>query len=94
LGKLLGMDQVISRANGKEFTIYTLETDTGLVRFALGGATDQQIGKVLTLGKVYRIKFEGQQALEGGRKMNVFDIQRIPAPELEGVAQGDDDLSF
>lgn len=78
---LIGRLESVSDFTGGKFEKsckqYLFETDSGMVTTLFGGATDKQLeGEELT-GKVLQVIFKGQDEIEGGRKVNKFDISVI-----------------
>ena len=78
---LIGRLQEVSDFTGGKFEKackqYLFETDSGLVTCLLGGATDKQLEDKELTGKILMIIFKGQDEIEGGRKVNKFDISII-----------------
>jgi hypothetical protein len=62
-----------------------MDTDDGLVKFALGRATDNELKTVLKVGHVYQITYAGQQKIKGGRSVNQFKVHCLAAGVDEGV---------
>lgn len=78
---------------GGEYNQYIFETDKGLVKFALGGASDAEVGTSFTQGVCYAIIFEGKVKLEGGRHVNKFTVEMFTPGGSEPVG-GKDDTPF
>lgn len=90
LGRLVGVNAVQSTMGGGEYNQYLFETDDGLVKFAMGRAGDAEIGAVMETGKVYRIEFQGQEEISGGRRVNKFDCIEIGfGDDLIGMDSGE-----
>lgn len=97
LGRLLTRHEVSSQLGSKTYYQYLFDSDDGLIKFALGRATDNEIGTLLKQGGVYCIEYLGQEKLTGGRKVNRFDIKEIGAPVSDDdMPPGDipDDVPF
>ena len=83
IGKLLSIDVIESKKFKKPVNVYTLETDTGVISFVLGGATDSKLEGVLEQDSIYSFEFKGQAKLQNGRTMNNFSVIRIDkSPDL------------
>lgn len=90
LGKLIGVNPVSSTLGGGDYNQYLLETDKGLVKFAMGRSGDAEIGAVMKIGKVYRVEFLGQISISGGRRVNKFDCSEIGfGDDLVDVSEGE-----
>ena len=92
LGRLISKNEVSSQLGTTTYTQYLFETDKGLIKFALGRATDNEINTLFTIGGVYRVEFLGKEDLAGGRKINRFNIEGVQMVE-PGVTD-DDDIPF
>ena len=84
VGRLLGTNLVESASTGQPYKQYLVETDTGLVKFHLGGFTDSEISSLIVIGHVYLVENLGKEKLAGGRSINNFSILDLtpdqPAP--------------
>ncbi len=58
---------------------YLLDTDIGRQSCVLGSATDKQIADSIAVGDVIRIVFHGQIEIEGGRRVNKFEVLKLDA---------------
>lgn len=90
VGKLLATNDVVGKLAGSSYKQYLFESDDGLIKFALGKATDNEAGKLMAEGGVYAITFGGQEKITGGRKINRFDVLELVAPVDDGVGGGSD----
>lgn len=70
IGAFVGKTEVTSGLTGKPYNQYLFETDEGLTKFHLGKGGDSEIGQVMREGEVYRIEFDGQEKISGGRSVN------------------------
>lgn len=77
IGRMLAKNSVSGTISGGSYNQYLFDTDKGLTKFALGSATDSEAGALMKVGGVYAITFKGQESLQGGRKINRFDIIEI-----------------
>lgn len=77
IGRMLAKNSVTGTIGGGSYNQYLFDTDDGLTKFALGSATDNEAGQLMKIGGVYSITFKGQESLQGGRKINRFDIIEI-----------------
>ena len=93
VGRLVGRNTVNSTLGGGTYYQYLMETDAGLIKFALGRATDSEAGALMGRGGVYAIEFLGQEKISGGRKLNKFKVEEIEAPSVEAVG-GASDIPF
>jgi len=73
-----------------EYNQYIFETDSGLVKFSLGQATDKEVGTLFKIGGVYYIRYMGKEKIAGGRQINRFDIKEVSV----GDELNDDDIPF
>jgi predicted nucleotidyltransferase len=73
---LIGRLQTVVTVNEDEpkkaYCQYLLESDKGLVKFALGSATDKELAFSFVPGLIYRIEYRGQEKISGGRFVNKF----------------------
>jgi len=74
IGKLVAVTQVTSSKSQGFYNQYVVETDGGLVKFALGSATDREIEPLLEVGELYAFTFLSKESLGGGRSVNKFQI--------------------
>ena len=77
VGEMVSFSIIRSGLNEGEYNQYIFNTDDGLVKFALGGATDREVAPLLSRGCVYHIVYLGQEELKGGKRVNKFDVTRI-----------------
>ncbi|KKN25063.1 hypothetical protein LCGC14_0888460 [marine sediment metagenome] len=93
VGRLIARIPVQSTLGSGTYNHYLFNTDEGLVKFALGKATDNEAGQVMGKNGVYSITFRGQEKISAGRKLNRFDIIEIEAP-IETAVGGQSDIPF
>lgn len=93
LGRLKGISVVTSTSTGQSYNQYLVETDKGMVKCALGNATDNEIRPLLSNGKLYAIEFKGKEALGGGKTVNKFKIVEVLEPEAP-ITENPDDKPF
>jgi len=93
VGRLLNKNAVASSLGGGEYYQYLFDTDDGLVKFALGRATDSEAGALMKRGGVYAVTFGGTEKLKGGRRINRFEIIEVQAP-ADAVVGGEADIPF
>ena len=93
VGLLKGKTSVKSSAGEGFYNQYVVETSKGMVKFALGAATDREIEPVLRSGHTYACTFEEKVALKGGRSVNKFKVVEFGTPEVEEPPL-DDDIPF
>lgn len=77
IGRMLAQNSVTGSVGSGSYKQYLFDTDDGLVKFALGSATDNEAGALMKVTGVYSITFKGKEQLKGGRSINRFDIIEI-----------------
>ena len=77
IGRLLRTEEVKAAAGSGTFLTYTFDTDEGLVKTKLGGATDKAIGVSMAVGAVYRVEFLGKEKLPTGNSVNRWKIEEV-----------------
>jgi len=85
IGRLLNKNPVPSRMGGGDYYQYLMDTDDGLVKFALGRATDGEAGSLMQIGGIYSVKYLGTEKISGGRNLNKFEVMEINAPTGDTV---------
>jgi hypothetical protein len=90
VGRLRGSSEVESTMGTGTYKQYLMDSDDGLIKFALGRATDNELQTVLKEGGVYMITFLGQQKIKGGRSVNQFKVQTLTAAALTDVPEESD----
>lgn len=90
IGMLLAKNPVGSTLGEGTYAQYLFETDSGLVKCALGKATDNEAGAVMEIGKIYHIEFKGKVEISGGRRVNQFNVTRIITEEEAKVGDAED----
>jgi len=93
VGLLKGRTVVESSRGQGSYNQYMVDTDKGMVKFALGQATDREIEVVLKPGNTYAFIFEGKEKLTGGRSVNKFNVVAF-GPEARAGEGPDDDIPF
>jgi len=91
IGELVAKNPVHGQLGGSDYNQYLFNTDDGMVKFALGRASDTEAGAMMQAGGVYSITYGGQEKLKGGRKINRFDVVEVIAPD-DVVVGGDKDI--
>jgi len=96
VGRLKGIVEVQGSRGGQGYNQYLLETDDGLLKFALGSATDKEIEAQLKREHVYVFTFQGKEKLSGGREVNRYEVFEIPELGEEALddAGGEEDVPF
>ena len=87
IGKFISANPVQSKMSDGSYNQYLFETDDGLVKFALGKSTDQEVSEILVKFNIYAIEFLGQEDLTGGRRVNKFNVLEIAPPGEPGAEQ-------
>jgi len=93
VGLLKGKTVVESSRGQGSYNQYMVDTDKGMVKFALGQATDREIEPVLKSGNTYAFIFEGKEKLTGGRSVNKFKVVEFGRAVVEDEVP-EDDLPF
>lgn len=93
VGKLLAKNIVKGSVGGVPYNQYLFDTDEGLVKCALGSATDAEAGQLMQIGGIYSITFGGQEKLKGGHKINRFEVLEL-GEVSEGSVDGGSDVPF
>lgn len=89
IGVLCGITPAQPSVGEGEYCQYLLKTDSGMVRFALGGAMDREIKGLLVVGSLYSFTFLGR----GGRQVNRFAVEMV-AGETGGAPTESDYIPF
>lgn len=89
VGKLIDVIEVQSSLNEGSYNQYLVDTDEGMVKFALSGATDREVGALLEIGGIFYFKFLGKEKLAGGRTLKRFEVERIADLDKELGDQGE-----
>jgi hypothetical protein len=92
-GRLKNVSQVQSGLSEGQYNQYLFETDDGLVKCAMGAATDKEAGAMMKIGRVYVVEYKGKEKISGGRSVNKFKIIEIDEGLLP-KAMGDKDVPF
>lgn len=77
VGKFVASSPIKSTLSDGEYNHYLFESDEGLVKFALGGATDKEAGVLMIPGRVYVIEYQGKIDITSGRRVNKFDVSEL-----------------
>lgn len=77
VGKFVSSSPVESGLSKGSYLQYLFETDSGLLKCALGAATDKELSAVLAQGHIYSVEFLSQEKISGGRSVNKFKIMEI-----------------
>ena len=93
LGSYESSNSVVSKMGSQPYNQYLFNTDDGMVKFALGRATDNASASLMEFGGVYCITFKGQEKIGSGRKINTFEILEIDKPTVVKVG-GEADEEF
>jgi hypothetical protein len=93
LGRILSWGPVASSLGSGSYNQYLMETDQGMVKFALGAAADRELCCVLHEGDLVCITYEGQVKIKGGKRCNKFDVA-VVVSEDEVPASENGDLAY
>jgi len=78
VGQFIGYAEVASSQGDGFYNQYLFNTDIGLVKFAVGSATDKEIIPLMRIGEVYHVEFHGKEKLDAKRSVNKFLVNHIP----------------
>ena len=78
IGILAEKFEVQSSVSEGTYNQYLVDTDAGMVKFALGSAGDKEYGERLAYGELYVFEFDGKESLPGGKTVNKWKISHIP----------------
>ena len=93
LGRLRGISTVTSSSTKQDYNQYLVDTDKGLVKFALGNATDNEVCPSLVKGSLYSFEFIKKEDLGGNRSVNKWNIVEVLESE-EPITENPDDEPF
>ena len=85
LGRFKSSSDVAGSKGTGTYKQYLFDTDEGLVKFALGSATDKEFASLLIQGEVYQIVYDGQIKISGARKVNKFKLLWLDVNEALDV---------
>lgn len=90
IGRMLAKNAVGGQQAGSTYNQYLFDTDDGLMKFAVGSATDNEAAALMKVGGVYSVIYGGKEKLKGGRQINRFEILEVePAGDSFVGNQGD-----
>lgn len=90
-GRLKGVSPVISGLSTGTYNQYLFEVDSGLLKCALGAATDKEVAPLMKVNNIYSVEYLGKVTISGGRSVNKFKVWEIDEAAL-GVKA--DDVPF
>lgn len=82
IGAYVSQAEVTGSLGDKPYNQYIFETDSGLVKFSLGGAADNEVAAQFAEGMIYSIEYLGKEEIRGGRQVNKFNINAIEAFDI------------
>lgn len=94
VGEFVHKAEVTSSLGSGTYYQYLFRTDDGLVKFAVGQATDKEVGPSLVPGRVYAVEYRGQVKIAQGRKVNKFKVLEIDTSETAAAESGADEAPF
>lgn len=77
VGRYVSINTVEKAEGEKNYSQYIFETDNGLIKFHLGSVADGEFGRAFQENHVYYIRFDGQEAISGSKKVNKFFCAEI-----------------
>lgn len=83
VGQFVGVSAVASSRGEGSYNQYLFHTDDGLVKFAVGSATDKEIVPLIKQGEVYHIQYLGKEKLDKTRSVNKFMVHHVELSEDE-----------
>lgn len=87
VGKFVSVVPVASSVSEGQYNQYLVDTDAGLVKFAMGTATDREIEPLLRREHIYVFTFKGKEKLSGGRSVNKFLVEEILTGEVIDIPE-------
>lgn len=78
VGQFIGYAAVASSQGEGTYNQYLFNTDAGLIKFAVGNATDKEIIPLMRIGELYHVQFLGKEKLDAKRSVNKFLVEHIP----------------
>lgn len=92
IGEFRSAHPVASSMGEGTYTQYVFDTDEGLVKFSLGGAADKEFANVFRTGGLYKIIYDGQVKISGGRSVNQYRV--FSAAAQDSLEVTDSDIPF
>lgn len=77
IGQLLQYRRVQKSENDNGFYRYMFDTDKGRVSIILGASMDDVLPFPENVGKIFIVKYDGQEKLPNGHPMNTYTVQEI-----------------
>jgi len=93
VGKFISSSAVESGLTQGTYLQYLFEADEGLLKCALGAATDKELSALLIAGHIYSLEFLSQEKISGGRSVNKFKVMEID-PSLLPKGEVKEDIPF
>ena len=93
VGKFVSSSTVESGLSKGAYLQYLFEGDKGLLKCALGAATDKELSALLVQGHIYSLEFLGQTKISGGRSVNKFKVMEID-PSLLPKSEDEKEVPF
>ena len=84
VGRLKGVSPVQSGLSVGTYNQYVFEVDAGLLKCAMGAATDKEVAPLMKVGNVYSIEYLGKTTISGGRSVNKFKVWEIDEAAMTG----------
>lgn len=78
VGRFLKKEEVFKKGEKQPFSNYIFETDSGSICFNLGAQVEEKLGIQFAENTIYGIEYLGKKELEGGKRLNQFEICEIP----------------
>lgn len=83
VARLKGVSPVQSGLSEGSYNQYLFEGDEGLIKCAMGGATDKEVAPLMKVGNVYSVDYLGKVKISGGRSVNKFKIREIDEAAID-----------
>lgn len=87
VGVYVTANEVPGQFQGQFYNQYLFETDDGMVKFHLGAAADRDLGPLFVPGEIYYIRYDGEQPIGGGKRVNRFHVEHVPKEFLAKPAE-------
>ncbi|NVM22327.1 MAG: hypothetical protein HWN68_11175 [Desulfobacterales bacterium] len=87
LGAYISSADIQGKIGEGTYKQYVFNTDKGLVKFAMGNATDREVFPQLIVGDIYHVVFQGQEDIGGGKRVNKFKVEHLVPKAAPGKSE-------
>lgn len=91
LGKIIEVKPFQTGKMDKECNQYTMDTVTGTKRFLLGNRLDNELEGIDLVGRILCVQFNGKVDLDGGRTLNLFNIDDLTDVDISKIEKAIED---